>query len=305
MRGQVVGDVRVHHDLVAVDHRAHGVEVHRGALLGDGYGEHGVRGPVGEDLAGQALDPRGRRTLPDADGQDARREQQYVATLDVLAAPTVDLRCRDEPGVVGVDQLGELALPAPRRHREGGDRHLVADPHARVAGEEQVGQRVDQEVVAGQQAGHQPEPAAHLVVAQAGGQHVRELLGREVAQGLVQVVAQRVPEPEAEPVTASMACAASVCAGQGLDEQLGQVEHLDAAGTQRLGERVVLLLRPGDPGDPVEQQLVVVARGQPLELGPGRCSSTVRRRPTSVETPGWVAAEFMTSSLGRDRRPPP
>jgi hypothetical protein len=35
---------------------------------------------------------------------------------------------------------------------------------------------------------------------------------------------------------------------------------------KRLGERVVLLLRTADPWDAVEQQLVVVAGGEPLQL---------------------------------------
>ena len=34
-----------------------------------------------------------------------------------------------------------------------------------------------------------------------------------------------------------------------------------------VGERVVLLLRLGHPGQAVEQQRVVVARGQPLQFG--------------------------------------
>ena len=118
MRGQVVGDVRIHHDLVDVDHRAHGVEVHRGPLLRDRHGEHGVRVTVGEDLAGQALDTGGRRTLPDADGDDTRPEQQDVATLEVLGRqPWISVRA-GEARVVGVDELGQLALPRPRRHRE-------------------------------------------------------------------------------------------------------------------------------------------------------------------------------------------
>ena len=66
--------------------------MHRGAFLRDGYGEHGVGVTVGEDLAGQPLDSCGRRTLPDADGDHTRREQQDVATLEVLAPPAVDLR---------------------------------------------------------------------------------------------------------------------------------------------------------------------------------------------------------------------
>ena len=61
--------------------------------------------------------------------------------------------------------------------------------------------------------------------------------------------------------------AASLC--EGLGEQVGEVEHLDVALAQRGGEGVVLVLRAGDPRDAVEEQLVVVARGEPLQLGTG------------------------------------
>ena len=57
--------------------------------------------------------------------------------------------------------------------------------------------------------------------------------------------------------------------GQDLGQQPVQVQHLDAAVAQRLGEGVVLLLRAGHPRDAVEEQLVVVARGEPPQLGAG------------------------------------
>src|SRR3954464_11874952 len=91
---------------------------------------------------------------PDRDGP--RRQQEYVAALDVLAMRAVDLRGAGEPRVLGVDELGQLGLALAGRHRQGGDRHPVADPDAGVAREEQVGQRVDEEVVVGEQAGHEP-----------------------------------------------------------------------------------------------------------------------------------------------------
>ncbi len=50
-------------------------------------------------------------------------------------------------------------------------------------------------------------------------------------------------------------------------QQVGQQQHFHAAGPQQVGELVVLLLRARDPGQPVEQQLVVVARGEALQLG--------------------------------------
>ena len=57
--------------------------------------------------------------------------------------------------------------------------------------------------------------------------------------------------------------------GQRLGQQIGQQQHLDAARRQQRGERVVLALRLGHPGQAVEQQRVVVARGQPLQFGAG------------------------------------
>ncbi len=265
---QAVGHVGVHHDLVDVDHRAHRVEVHGGALLRDRYGQHGVGQVGGEHLAREPLGTRGRGALADADGDDAGREQQYVAALDVLALPAVQLRRTGEPGVLGVDQVGQLGLALARRHRQRGDRDPVADPDAGVAGEQQVGERVDEEVVAGEQAGDQAVAAAHLVVADAGGEERRQLVGRLVVERLVEVTAQRVAEVQARHRTGDRAVA-GVGALQGLGEQVHEVEHLDVAGAQRLGERVVLVLRAADPGDAVEEELVVVARGEPLQLRPG------------------------------------
>ena len=62
---------------------------------------------------------------------------------------------------------------------------------------------------------------------------------------------------------------AGVLAGERLDQQVDEVEHLDVAVAQRLRERVVLVLGAADPRDAVEEQLVVVARGQPLQLRSG------------------------------------
>ena len=83
-----------------------------------------------------------------------------------------------------------------------------------------------------------------------------------------QVAAHGVTEPEAgrDVVDGLLACR-RLC--QRLDEQLDEVEHLDVAVAQRLRERVVLVLGSADPGDAVEEQAVVVAGGQSLELGTG------------------------------------
>ncbi len=39
---------------------------------------------------------------------------------------------------------------------------------------------------------------------------------------------------------------------QSFGQQVGQQQHLDAAGSEQLGERIVFLLRPCDPGQSVE-----------------------------------------------------
>ncbi len=51
-----------------------------------------------------------------------------------------------------------------------------------------------------------------------------------------------------------------------LGQQVGQVQHLDAVVAEGLRERVMLVLGASHPWDAVEEQLVVVAGGQPLEL---------------------------------------
>ena len=111
-----------------------------------------------EALAGQPLRPGGRGALADADRDHPGREQQDVAALDVLEVRAVHPGRADEPRVPAVDQLGQLGLALAGRHGQRGDRHPVAHPHRRVAGEQQVRQRVDQEVVVGQQHVTSPKP---------------------------------------------------------------------------------------------------------------------------------------------------
>ena len=73
------------------------------------------------------------------------------------------------------------------------------------------------------------------------------------------------------PTTASEATsemirrASLVAGGQRLAQQVLDVQDLDAALAHPRDELVVLPLGPLDPQDVVEQELVVVARGQPLE----------------------------------------
>jgi hypothetical protein len=89
-------------------------------------------------------------------------------------------------------------------------------------------------------------------------------------------VGQRVTHPTAQRVTQSGVrqhaggqLRPGLVERQRLGEQLGEVQHLDAPAAQRGRERVVLLLGASHPWDGVEQQRVVVSRGQAGELAAG------------------------------------
>ncbi len=62
---------------------------------------------------------------------------------------------------------------------------------------------------------------------------------------------------------------AHVGGAEHLAEQVGDQVDEHAAPAQGLGEGVVLVLGPVDPGQPVEEQPVVVAGGEPPQLGAG------------------------------------
>ena len=101
----------------------------------------------------------------------------------------------------------------------------------------------------------------------------------------------------------AIACSRACLALQRLGEQLGQVEHLDVAVAQRLGERVVLLLGAADPRDAVEQQLVVVARGEPLAAPAraGAASPCAAVRPRCSRQCGRHApTEYLSDQPRRD-----
>lgn len=98
-----------------------------------------------------------------------------------------------------------------------------------------------------------------------GGQRPRQVLGVQVPEMRCQRRSQSV----------AVACigenrgdARIPCGGlgEGVDQQIDQIEDLDAMIGEHGGELVVFLLCPADPGDTVEQQLVVVAWSQPLQL---------------------------------------
>jgi hypothetical protein len=254
--------------------------VHGRPVLRDRHREHRVREPVRERRPRERLRPGRRGPLADADRQHAGREQQHVTALDRRRVGAVRAAGGAEARVVGVDQVEQRGLPVARGHRERRDRHPVANPHRRVAREQQVWQRVDDEVVRVVHLPHERRTLGgrQLLERHAGHQHVRER--RVVHRG--QMRAERVRElvPDPPPVDGRLRRGrVRTLVGQRGDQCVGEQQHLDVARPERLGERVVLLLRAVDPGDAVEEQLVVVARGQPLELGARPVEQDRAQRP--------------------------
>ncbi len=97
-------------------------------------------------------------------------------------------------------------------------------------------------------------------------------------------------------------------AGQRFGQQIRQQQHLDTARAQQVGERVVLGLRPGHPGQPVEQQRVVVAGRQALQFGAGAVQDDHPQRPdlgvhsqrSTGHTKHRIAISHLNYGLGMD-----
>ena len=118
------------------------------------------------------------------------------------------------------------------------------------------------------QPGDDPAVAAQLFLGQPGHRDVGELARAQVGQPLGDAAPKLVAEAlVGERVLDDGSRAAGT--REGLGEQVAQDEHLDAVPAQRLGELVVLLLSPLDPGNAVEEQVGGVARRQPGQLGAG------------------------------------
>jgi hypothetical protein len=205
---------------------------------------------------------------------------------------------RREQRVVTVDGLQVQRLTAARRRGHRVDRDAVADPGRRVAGEDVVRQRVERELARHRHLPGKPrELEGQVLPGDAADEPGGNLPGREAVEPL--------PGRPAQPWTnhrrleaARDEVGAHAGVRQHLREKLLQVEHFDAGFGERVGEGVVLLVRPSHPEDIVEAQLVLVRRCEPpqLEIGPVqqdpsqrpdlRVDEEPRRRPGG--TPGTI-----------------
>jgi hypothetical protein len=156
--------------------------------------------------------------------------------------------------------------------REDAEHDTVVDPRRVVPHEQQIGQRPDHHR---EPVGREPceqrvdSPVGKLERQHATHQDVEQLLHRALPQGGV--------EPGGHPLAGDGRAddaidhrSAHGVVGEGLPEQVAQVQHLDAAGAQDAGEAVVLLLCPLEPQHVVEEQgfAVVGCDAGDLDAGP-------------------------------------
>ncbi len=234
-----------------------------------------------EQPLGERLDAGGAGALADADGEDARGEHEHVAALEprvALRIAAVQQRRAREARVVGVDRAGDRGLAPAGGHRQRRDRHAVAQPHARVAREEQVGQRAHDEVLRRRHLLDEPAGDRELLAREPGHEHLGELRRGQRREPLAEQPGERRPDPLRLERRRERLLPGRVDRER-LLEQLAQVDDLDAARAQRLREGVVLELGARDPRHPVEEQLVVVARREAPQLAAGAVQHDRRERP--------------------------
>ena len=276
-RPDLLDDGLVERDHVAVAPREDRVEVHGGALARHLGPDHEPRRTLREHVGGEhAHRPRGR-ALAHADQDDAVADRHHVAALHARHAPVVvgaaepDLEVGvAEARMEAVDRLDVQRLELARRPEHRIERHTAVQPGARVAREQLVRQRCEDEVGRAQgRADRLPHLLGQLEHGQAPGQPGRQLVRGHLVQPLPERSGEhhrhvlRADAAREEPVTRSRIL-------ERLREQLMEEDDLDPAFTHEVGERVELLPRAANPDHVVEEQLVAVRRRQPLvrEVGP-------------------------------------
>ncbi|SKY96282.1 Uncharacterised protein [Mycobacteroides abscessus subsp. massiliense] len=226
-----------------------------------------------EQAARQRFRARGSGALAHPDGDHAGTQQQHIATFDRRRMRLVGTPDPEEARMMGVDEIRQRGLTYSRRQGQRGDRELASDPEGRVAGEQQIWQWFDDEIRSVMHGAHQRRlrhPAAQrkLVERHPTHEHIRQIGGIQRSQIRRKVLRQRVTQ-SARINRRRDALYPGRAAGKRLPQQIREQQHLDTTGTQHLRESVVLLLGASDPGQPVEQQLIVVSWSQPLEFVAG------------------------------------
>ena len=299
---------------VAVAEREHRVEMHRRAVAGHVAADHEARRSGREQVLGEDAHRARVRALALADEDDAVADGHDVAALQRGAAPVVvDAAEPDLEGAIAearmepVDRLEvqRLVLAGGPVHRV--DRHAAVDPRARVAHEQLVGKRVQDEVGRPQRPSDRGDDVGRELGQRHAARQARcQLLGRHLGHPRRQLAG----EDRGDLLRAQLALQHPLARGrirERLGQQLVEQQHLDAALAHHVDERVELLPRAAHPDDVVEQQLVAVRGGQSLvgEVGAVDDHAAERadlRSDAKFGGGGWCCHGYSSLSSGRPRR---
>ena len=286
VRAQGEGNDLFHHfredsDQVAVAEAEHGIQMHRGAGLGQAGDNYFLGSSFGEQRLGDLANGLAGGALAHADQDDAVADGHDVTTFEGghavvlvrIAVPDFEVGV-DEFRVELVDRGGQQGFLTSCRpvHRVQG--HTAVDPAGGVTSELGVGQRRQQEAgVAEVVAVHLQRLGAFAFRDVVGGHATDEELGQFARLQAFQPGAQLVGQADADAVSGDLAIEDPL-QGFGVRHDVGQqvvhFQNIDAA-FAHLGDEVeVVALRLVHPDNVVEQQLVAVARGQALMGESGR-----------------------------------
>ena len=209
-------------------------------------------------------------------------QQQHVAALDRRGPRLVGPPHAEKPRVVGIDQVGQRRLADPGGQRQRRDRHPRADPERRVAGEQQVRQRFDDEVAAVVHATHQ----RHLAAGdrQLGERHARHQDMRQHPRVPASADTTKAPAPAAVPAVANpppprcRACGPRRWTAPRSADPTAAAPRRRATATGRRTRRVppAPCATQGSPSNSNASLLRGVSR---CSSAPGRCRMTTRSAP--------------------------
>ena len=115
------------------------------------------------------------------------------------------------------------------------------------------------------------------------GQATDQVLGEHIGRQPPQLVPDRIDEGDADGVLGHRhldePLATLVAGGKSSRQQVAEQKDLDAMGAHLFDELVVLVLRPLHPENVVEEQLVVIGRGEPLQAQLGSVNHHLPQLP--------------------------
>ena len=271
-RRQRVDDVRIHHHRVDVDHRAHRVEMHLRPLLRDRHGQHGVRQIIVEQAARQRLRAGRRGPLPHS--RPRPRPAPAAARRRPRRAPIATRTPAAHPGTAGdARRSGRSATSRERVRASASDviatRGPIQNDESRVNSRFGSGSMTKSPPWCIRRTNDSSPPLngnslnvipAISTDASGAASSVRRYVESSCANGSP---SRRGSTAAAMPCMRAAPLLASASVNRSASSSTSTPREPAARRTHRAP------LRLGHPRQPVEQQRVVVARGQPLQFGAG------------------------------------